>query len=147
MQNCQHIRFPNGPTAAGTPPRENVLGRIAAALRCTHLLFVTLSLKCTANLSTICSYLSLETAKLAPFSSASVVPEPCTPWLSPGFQMCPVHSAVHMSGIQDLWVGDSFLLLQMTMYTTRHFHRNIRDEWLAVIFQDLLKTQEDLLSL
>lgn len=148
MQNCQHTRFPDMPTAAVTSPQQNVLGRSAAALRCTHLLFITPSLKGTANLSTILSYLSLEEAKLAPFSSSSVVPEPCTPWLWPGFQMCPVHSAVHVSGIQKgLWAGNSFLLLKMTMYISRHFHRNVRDEWLAVVFQDLLKTQEDLLSL
>lgn len=79
MQNCQHTRFPDVPTAAGTSPQQNVLGRSAAALRCTHLLFITPSLKGTANLSTILSYLSLEEAKLAPFSSSSVVPEPCTP--------------------------------------------------------------------
>lgn len=136
------------PTPAATSPQENVSGRSAAALRPTHLLFVPPSWKCTANLSTILSYVSLEAAKLAPFSSSSVVPEACTPWLAPGFQMCPVHSAVQVSGIQkDLWVGDFFLLLQMTLYTTTHFHRNVRDEGLAVVFQDLLKTQEDLLSL
>lgn len=71
--------FPKIPTAAVTSPQEKVLGRSVAALRCTHLLFITVSLKCTANLSTILSYLSLEEAKLAPFSGSSIVPEPCTP--------------------------------------------------------------------
>lgn len=62
--------------------------------------------------------------------------------------MCPVHSAVHVSGIQnDLGVRHFFPFLQITLHTTRRFHRNVRDEWLAIVFQVLLKTQEDFCEL